>query len=87
MGCNSVLIYWFTPKYIKKLKNWQLSVEKVPKSASLLNPLNNPGLRFFPNMTPYTNDAPYCLQNYHAKNEELLMSSFGENFEKPEFIS
>ena len=61
MICNSEL-NWFPPQYLKKNENWQFSIKKVPKSAwSPLNPLINPRLTFFPNMTPHTNDDPYWL--------------------------
>ena len=43
------------------MKLLQISIQKPLKSdKSLINPLINPGLRFFPNMAPYSNDAPYC---------------------------
>ena len=44
----------------RKTEKWYISIEKFTKSASsLLHPLFNPGLRFSPNMTPHSNDAPY----------------------------
>ena len=57
--------FWETDshkKAEKKLENWQISIEKLPKSAlSQLNLLIYPRLRFFPNIATYLNDAPYCL--------------------------
>ena len=46
----------------------------------------NPGLRFFPNMAPYSNDAPYFpLPSY--KKLETLMTGFRENVQKPKFLT
>ena len=52
------------------MKLLQISIQKPLKSdKSLINPLINPGLRFFPNIAPYSNDAPYCLLPSCKKSE------------------
>ena len=69
----------FIPKYLKKnCKNLQLS-SQIPKSLS--NPLINPGSRFFPNMSPYSNDAPYCLLS-SCKQLETFYDIFGRKWSK-----
>ena len=52
------------------MKLLQISIQKPLKSdKSLINPLINPRLRFFPNMAQYSNDAPYCLLPSCKKSE------------------
>ena len=74
MVYNSV-IKPLTLQYLKK--NWE--IKKIPLKNfinvlnSLLNPLVNPSLRLFPNIAPYSNDAPYsgCMQVFEKKFHEF----------------
>ena len=52
------------------MKLLQISIQKPLKSdKSLINPLINPGLRFFPNIAIYSNYGPYCLLPSCKKSE------------------
>ena len=83
--CNNV-INWFTSKYLKK--NWKTDkfLLKIFKKSlhPYFNHLNNPRLRFSQNIAPYSNDVPYFLLP-PCKKLETLMTSFEENFKKPDF--
>ena len=68
MACNSV-INWFTQKHLKiNWKNCKFLLKNFQKVLNSFNPLTNPGLRIFPNIAPYSNDAPYCRLPFKGKN-------------------
>ena len=77
MFCNSFL-NWFTLKYLNKKWNIDKFIHKLLKSvSSLLNPPNNPGLRFSPDLAPYLNDVPYCpLPSGKTNWKDFLMTGF-----------
>ena len=65
---------------------WEKNKKEIDKfllkNPKLLNPsLINIEVRFFPNITPYPNYAPYCLLQ-SCKKLEILITGFWENDNK-----
>ena len=67
MVCNSVLNWFFTPKHLNK--NWKTDKFLLKNFQIRAQSLINLGLRFFRNMAPPSNDAPYCLLHSYKKLE------------------